>query len=163
MSDTREVEIAYAYDPATDGPDLARIGQRLTLPKVEARKLVQSGQARYVDVAVDEVGRPLADQADSEVNRVAEAVGVKPEAGESRQDLLDRIRTAQAEQQVEAKAEDLLHLTKDELREQFPAAAALPGSATKTELVEAVVYPESDDGIDGEVGPDGDPADPDGE
>lgn len=159
--ETRDVEIAYAHDPATDGPDLGRVGQRLTLPKGKARKLVTSGEARYVDVPVDEVGRSLADLPDTEAHRVATTLGLDVAEGEPKVDLLERIRHAQAEQQVEAHAEDLLKLTKDELRDQYPAAAAKPLAATKTELVEAVLYPVAGEDLDADVQPDSDPADPD--
>lgn len=141
--DTREVEIVWAHDPETDGPDLTRIGQRLTLPKLEARQRVAAGEVRYVDIPQDEVGRSLAEQPRTVAVQRAQALGLTVDKNEPKTAIIARIAAAEAEQTRAAAETELAALTKAELRERLPDDADVPASATKAELVEAVVDVEA--------------------
>jgi hypothetical protein len=133
----RDVEIVYAHNPDTDGPDLDRIGTVVTLNRADARSLVNSGEARYTDIPRDDAGRDLADMPRQVVAAHAKAAGVDVTADMSKTQVLDRIRQANEEQQMDKAREDLSKLTKDELRDRFPAAADMPATAKKDELVAA--------------------------
>lgn len=93
--DTRVVEVVWAYDPATDGPDLDRIGQRLTLPKVDARRLVNEGSVRYADVPVDDADRDLANLPRSVAAARARELGLAVDANESKTAIIGRIAEAE--------------------------------------------------------------------
>lgn len=134
---TRDVEIVYAWDPDTDGPDLKRIGQVVTLPKADARTLVNSGEARYADIPRDDLGRDLADLPRQVVVRHAREAGVEVTDDMPKTVVLERLRQVQEEAQVEQTREDLTKLTAKELRDRFPAAAELPANAKKADLVAA--------------------------
>lgn len=146
--DVREVEIVYARDPETDGPDVdrpgheGRIGKRVVVSKAEARRMVSGGEARYADIPRDDAGRELATMTRGQVVAHAQAVGIGVTADMSKSNLIARIGEIRDRAAAEADREALGKLTKDELRAKLAevdAEADVPASATKDELVAAII------------------------
>jgi len=142
MDETREIEITVAFDG--DRPDLNEIGRRYTLPRREARQKVDAGEARYVDIPTDEVGRDLWSLPRDVAVRRAEELGLGvPDPAEPKTAVIARIADAELKRaRAEATAE-LEKLTKADLRDRLPDDADVPASATKAELVEAVTDAEA--------------------
>ncbi len=137
--DMVDVEIVYAHDPDTDGPDLNRIGTVEQYPKSVARGMVNSGEARWPLGSTQ--AKPLDQMGRAELVSEARVRGIAIDPRGNRTDIYATVSAAVAEQTAAAEEEQretLEHLTKDQLREQYPAAADMPSNATKAELIAAV-------------------------
>jgi hypothetical protein len=143
--ETRVVEIVWAHDPETDGPDLDEIGKRYELSKKEARELVNSGAARYTDIPRDEVGRSLADMNSRVVLNELRRHGLPELPSESKSAMVARIQQHLQDQQAKEAAADLDKLTVAELRDQYPAADAMPANTKKAKLIQAIRDAETAD------------------
>ncbi len=147
--DMVDVEIVYAHDPDTDGPDLSRIGKVESYPKSVARSMVNSGEARWPLGSAQ--AKPLDQMGRAELVSEARVRGIAIDQRGSRTDIYNVVSKAVAEQTKQAaeqQREDLEALTKDELRDQYPAAADQPASATKAELIAAVEEARTTDTTD---------------
>jgi hypothetical protein len=137
--DMVDVEIVYAHDPDTDGPDVARIGTIEQYPKNVARGMVNTGEARWPVGSTQ--AKPLDQMGRAELVSEARVRGIAIDPRGTRTDIYTVVSKAVAEQTKAAEEEqrdELSSLTKDELREQYPAAADQPANATKAELIAAV-------------------------
>ncbi len=137
--DMVDVEIVYAHDPDTDGPDTSRIGKVESYPKSVARSMVNNGEARWPLGAPQ--AKRLEDMGRAELVSEARVRGIAIDQRGNRTDIYNVVSKAVAEQTKQAaeqQREDLEALTKDELRDKYPAAANEPASATKAELIAAV-------------------------
>lgn len=108
------VVIALTYTP--DGEqDHARIGRLEHHPRSTARRMVDSGQARWVDDPRNVDDRwPIGDQS-----------------------VADRDESEVDEANVAAEPKPLTTMSKSELRNTGPAAAGMPADATRLELIAA--------------------------
>lgn len=139
MSDLVDVEIVYAHDPDTDGPDLNRIGSIEQYPKSVARSMVNSGEARWPLGSAQ--AKKLEDMGRAELVSEARVRGIAIPPRGTRTEIYEVVSAAVAAQvdAVEGQQhEELTGLTKDQLRERYPAAANLPANATKADLIAAV-------------------------
>lgn len=143
-ADSRVIEIVFAHNPDTDGPDTEEIGKRYTLDRKTARQWVNSGRAVYADIPVDEAGRALETLNSRAVLGEIRRAGLPEIENESKTAMIERLRAKQAEEAAADQADDLDALTRDELRDRYPAAAALPATAKKAELVEAARQAQPD-------------------
>src|SRR5688572_11914314 len=110
-----KVRIAFATNSAGE-IDVPRIGAVEDVPDDEAKRMIRDGMAA---VATD------VEIADYEALVARRAAIDEAEAASTR----------------EVQAVDLDGLTKDQIREQYPAAADLPQSATKADLIDAALSP----------------------
>jgi hypothetical protein len=145
QGDTRDVILTYVHNPDTDGPDLDQVEKPVTLPRREARQLVNSGAARYADVATDAAGRNLADLSSRAVWAAARDEGLPEVPGESKSATIARIEAKRAEAAAVEQHEDLTAMTMDALREKYPAAAEQPSNAKKADLLAAVEKAQRDE------------------
>ncbi len=137
--DMVDVEIVYAHDPDTDGPDLNRIGTIESYPKSVARGMVNNGEARWPLGSAQ--AKPLENMGRAELVSEARVRGIAIDQRGNRTQIFEQVSKAveaQTKQAEEQQREDLEALTKDELRERYPAAGDAPASATKAELIAAV-------------------------
>jgi hypothetical protein len=158
--DMVDVEIVYAHDPDSDGPDLGRIGKVEQYPKNVARGMVNSGEARWP--AGSTQAKPLESMGRAELVSEARVRGIAIDPRGSRSDIYEQVSKAVAEQVKAAEGQqhdELSSLTKDELRDQYPAAADQPSSATKADLIAAVEEAQAGDAdvADGEGDTDAQP------
>jgi hypothetical protein len=145
--DLVDVEIVYAHDPDTDGPDTKRIGTVESYPKSVARSMVNSGEARWPLGSTQ--AKPLEDMGRAELVSEARVRGIAIDPRGTRSDIYATVSAAVAEQTVAAEEEQretLEHLTKDQIRERYPAAADMLSNATKAELIAAVEEAQDVDG-----------------
>lgn len=137
--DMVDVEIVYAHDPDTDGPDTTRIGTIESYPKSVARGMVNSGEARWPVGSAQ--AKPLDQMGRAELVSEARVRGIAIDPRGTRSDIYTTVSKAVEEQTAateEQQHEELSSLTKDQLREQYPAAADMPANATKADLIAAV-------------------------
>ncbi len=163
MSDdsTRVIEIVYAYDPETDGPDLNEIGKQYTVPKKRARELVNSGAARYADIPRDEAGRALEDLNSRAVLNEVRRLGLPEHAAESKSGMISRINDHLAEQAAQEQVADLEGMTVKDLRDTYPAAADMPANAKKADIIAAIRDAQQGSGEADSTGETAEPADGD--
>lgn len=137
--DMVDVEIVYAHDPDIDGPDTNRIGTIESYPKSVARGMVNSGEARWPLGSAQ--AKPLEAMGRAELVSEARVRGIAIDPRGTRTQIFETVSAAVAEQTAvveEEQRETLEHLTKDQLREQYQAAADAPSNATKADLIAAV-------------------------
>ncbi len=150
--DMVDVEIVYAHDPDTDGPDLNRIGKVEQYPKSVARSMVNNGEARWPVGSAQ--AKPLDQMGRAELVSEARVRGIAIDQRGTRTQIFEQVSKAVAEQTKAAEEQqhdELSSLTKDELRDKYPAAAEQPASATKAELIAAVEEARSSGQDRGEV------------
>ncbi len=137
--DMVDVEIVYAHDPDTDGPDLNRIGKIEQYPKSVARGMVNNGEARWPLGSAQ--AKPLEQMGRAELVSEARVRGIAIDQRGNRTQIFEQVSKAveaQTKAAEEQQRENLEALTKDELRDKYSAAGDAPASATKADLIAAV-------------------------
>lgn len=137
--DMVDVEIVYAHDPDTDGPDLNRIGTIEQYPKSVARGMVNSGEARWPLGSTQ--AKKLEDMGRAELVSEARVRGIAIDPRGTRTDIYKTVSAAVAEQTKvaeEQQHDNLESMTIAELRDTYPAAADMPANTKKADLIAAV-------------------------
>lgn len=133
---TADVVIVFAHNPQTDGPDLDRIGTVETYPRAQARRMVNTGEARWLDDPrnVD----------DGYVTAGAKSAPVSADGGTG-----------------EAPTKPLTQMNKTELRGLLPAATLtnLGDNPTRLELLAAARTAQEQDAGSGDAEPATEPDD----